>query len=388
MESANENKPYRVHWINTIFLTTTLVVALVGTPWFLLVYGGEVNLWLHAGMFVGLFIASGLGITLGYHRLLSHLSFEAKWPVKLAALIGGATAMQDSALAWCSNHRRHHKHVDHDDDPYNITKGFWHAHIGWILFKPLLEPDRNNVADLRKDPLVMWQYKWWGLLGLGIGFGLPALIGGLVDGPIGVLGGLIIGGCARLVLMNHMTFFINSLCHYMGKQPYSSSHTAKDSWFMAIFTFGEGYHNYHHEFQHDYRNGVKPWQFDPTKWTVWTLSKIGLAKDLRRVSDEKISLAEIREKNLLLEKRLSNHNSPVCEKARDFYDRAHEELASATETWEKAKKEYALALREKFDATKEQISELQDALDSALNDLQAAINEWNAAHGQLVGQMA
>ena len=157
---------------------------------------------------------------------------------------------------------------------------------------------------------------------------------------------------------------------------------------MAIFTFGEGYHNYHHEFQHDYRNGVKPWQFDPTKWTVWTLSKIGLAKDLRRVSDEKISLAEIREKNLLLEKRLSNHNSPVCEKARDFYDRAHEELASATETWEKAKKEYALALREKFDATKEQINELQDALDSALNDLQAAINEWNAAHGQLVGQMA
>ena len=157
---------------------------------------------------------------------------------------------------------------------------------------------------------------------------------------------------------------------------------------MAIFTFGEGYHNFHHEFQHDYRNGVKPWQFDPTKWTVWALSKIGLAKDLRRVSDEKISLAEIRQKNLLLEKRLSNHNSPVCEKARVFYDRAHVELASATETWEKAKKEYARALREKFDATKEQISELQAALDSALNDLQVAINEWNTAHGQLIGQMA
>ena len=259
-----------IHFGNTFFLGLILLGSVVGLPMFIWKFGADIqHWWAHILIALVLFIYSGMGITFGYHRLLSHISFKAKWPVKLFALIGGATAMQDSALVWSADHRRHHKHVDHEDDPYNITKGFWHAHIGWILFKKKLAPPKDNVKDLMADKIVMWQHRWWIEIALLVGFVFPAYAGWLIEGSWqGALLGLLLGGMFRLTCCHHSTFFINSLCHYMGTQPYSSSHTARDSWFMALLTFGEGYHNYHHEFQHDYRNGVKPWQFDPTKWAL------------------------------------------------------------------------------------------------------------------------
>ncbi|OYV45626.1 MAG: hypothetical protein B7X06_04315, partial [Verrucomicrobia bacterium 21-51-4] len=167
---------------------------------------------------------------------------------------------------------------------------------GWLLLK--LKPEqaeRKNVGDLQKDPLVVWQDKYCHWIGACVGFVVPTVLGYFHAGVVGALGGLLIPGVARLVFVQHMTFFINSLCHCIGTRPYSSDCTARDSMIMAFFTFGEGYHNYHHEFQHDYRNGVKPWQFDPTKWTIWLLSKVGLTSQLRRVPAEKILLAEIEE---------------------------------------------------------------------------------------------
>src|SRR6266480_465942 len=97
---------------------------------------------------------------------------------------------------------------------------------------------------------------------------------------------------ARIVVLQHCTFLINSACHTIGRQPYSTKCSARDSFFLALFTFGEGYHNYHHEFQYDYRNGVKPWQWDPTKWLIWVLSKLGVTSHLRRVPAEKIAAAQ------------------------------------------------------------------------------------------------
>jgi stearoyl-CoA desaturase (delta-9 desaturase) len=193
---------------------------------------------------------------------------------------------------WSSDHRRHHKHVDHEEDPYDITKGFFHAHMGWMLFKLWPEPPIDNVADLKKDALVMWQHKYIHLLAVLVSFGLPTLLGALWNGWIGALGGFLIGGVAKVVMLQHGTFLINSACHTFGRQPYSTRCSARDSFFMALFTMGEGYHNYHHEFQHDYRNGVKPWQWDPTKWLIWTFSKIGLTSGLRRVQAEVISSTE------------------------------------------------------------------------------------------------
>jgi stearoyl-CoA desaturase (Delta-9 desaturase) len=282
----------RVNWTTSIFLAVINTLAITAVPLFIWQFGLD---WFQVGLFLFFYIATGLSITLGYHRLFSHLSFKAKAPVRLATLVFGACAFENSALDWCSDHRKHHKHVDHDDDPYDITRGFIWAHIGWLLFKLSPEQPMDNVSDLKRDPLVMWQNRWCIPMAFLVGFALPAALGFLWNGWVGALGGFLLAGVFRVFAVQHSTFFINSLCHTVGNQPYSTRCSARDSAIMAVFTFGEGYHNYHHEFQHDYRNGVKRSNFDPTKWTIWILEKVGLVSDLRRVPDTKILLAEMHE---------------------------------------------------------------------------------------------
>ena len=281
----------RVNWKISGFLIGTLALTLTAVPAFIITCGLD---WFQVGLFVGMFILTGLSITLGYHRLFSHRAFEAHWLVKLLTLVFGAGAFENSALLWASEHRRHHKHVDDEEDPYSIQKGFFHAHIGWLLFKLEPEPPFDNVGDLKRDRLVMWQHRNIHLLAVLVGFVLPAVLGWLWGGALGALGGFLLGGVARVVAVQHCTFCINSLCHMLGEQPYSKRCSARDSLLMAFVTFGEGYHNYHHEFQHDYRNGVKPWSWDPTKWVIWLLSRVGLAWNLRRVEAGKIEAARRR----------------------------------------------------------------------------------------------
>ena len=374
-----------VRWTNSAFLIGTLLISFIGLPIFIYHYGGQINWWLHGSVFVAMFIASGLSITLGYHRLFSHLSFKASWPVRLLTLIFGATAMENSALEWCSDHRRHHKHTDDDEDPYNIQRGFFFAHMGWIMMRPIGgESPLTNVNDLKRDPLVRFQHKWWAAIGILVGFGLPALIGYLVEGGIGAASGLLIGGVTRLVAVHHMTFFINSLCHTLGHQPYSDRCSAKDSWIMALFTFGEGYHNFHHEFQHDYRNGVKFWQFDPTKWTIHILEKIGMASKLRRVADETILMAEIYQKQRTVAERLEKQEQNICEKTQKLFTDAQEQLNKAHEAWEEATKEHMKAVRQKLESTREQLTELQQKLEKTVEELREAMNIWHTAHRGLI----
>lgn len=286
----------RINWKTSIFLAGSFLTALIGLPIYLWHHDLD---WFQVVMFLVFFAASSMSITLGYHRLFAHRAFQAHWLVRLCTLLFGATAFENSALMWGSEHRRHHKHVDHDDDPYDISKGFFYAHIGWLLVKMDPIPPFDNVSDLKKDRLVMWQHKYVHLLAFLMGFALPAAIGYLWNGGVGALGAFLLAGVTRVVCVQHTTFFINSLCHTIGARPYSTRCSARDSWIMAMLTFGEGYHNYHHEFQHDYRNGVKPWQFDPTKWAIWAMSKVGLTRGLRRVPEEKILEAQRRTKQRL-----------------------------------------------------------------------------------------
>lgn len=276
-----------IKWLNMVFLLGTLLIALVGTPWYLY----EVGLgWpeVVTGFVLWLFV--GLSVTAGYHRLFAHKTYQAAWPVRLFLLVFGAGALENSVLNWAADHRVHHAHVDEERDPYNITKGFWWAHIGWIFFKTAEPIPKSVVRDLSEDPLVVWQDRYYKWIGLGVAFGIPLIVG-LLTGR--VLGCLLIGGVLRVVVSHHGTFFINSLCHMVGRQPYSREHSARDSPVMAVLAFGEGYHNYHHSFPFDYRNGVKVWQFDPAKWMIWTLSRLGLARDLRRAPEAAVLKAKI-----------------------------------------------------------------------------------------------
>jgi len=282
-----------VNWITISFLKGTLFLSLTAVPWYIWSQGLD---WFMAGLFFFFFLATGLSITLGYHRLFTHLSFKATWPVRLFTLLFGAAAFESSVLDWASDHRRHHKHCDHDDDPYDVSKGFWHAHIGWLMFKLRPDPPRDNVKDLERDSLIRWQDRWVQLIAVCIGFALPTAIAGLWYGSwMGALGGFLVAGVLRVVFVQHATFFINSLCHSLGNQPYDTQCSARDSWIMALFTFGEGYHNYHHSFQHDFRNGIRAWHWDPTKWTILLLAKLRLVSNLRSVPQEKILLAQMRE---------------------------------------------------------------------------------------------
>jgi len=275
----------RINWTTSSFLIGTFVLTLTAVPLYLWYFGID---WFQLALFALLLVATAFSITLGYHRLFSHATFRATLPVRLFTLIFGAAAFENSVLLWASDHRQHHKHVDHQEDPYDITKGFFHAHIGWLLFKLRPQPPFDNVTDLRKDSLVMWQHRHIHFLAVLVSFVLPTLIGAVWDGWVGALGGFLIAGVAKVVVLQHGTFLINSACHTVGRQPYSTRCSARDSFLMALFTCGEGYHNYHHEFQNDYRNGAQPWQWDPTKWLIWSLSKLGLTSDLRRVPKETV----------------------------------------------------------------------------------------------------
>ncbi len=344
----------RVNWVTSVFLIGTFLLSITVVPWYIVTFE---QTWFQWAMFAFMVPATAMSITLGYHRLFSHLSFKAKWPVKLFTLVFGACAFENSCLDWSSDHRTHHKHVDHDEDPYDISKGFMWAHIGWLMFKLAPEHPATNVSDLRKEKLVMWQHRHVQKIAFFVGILGPAILGGLynhfVNLPVweGVLGGFLIAGVLRVVVVQHSTFFINSLCHTIGKRPYSTKHSARDSIVMAFATFGEGYHNYHHEFQHDYRNGVKPWQWDPTKWTIWTLSKLGLASNLRRVPDSKILLAEMGEARQRAEEKLAALNAANPTMA----DRAHLMLNELCQNIAKNYAELEKAVSERVEVSRQNL---------------------------------
>jgi stearoyl-CoA desaturase (delta-9 desaturase) len=343
--------------------------------------------WFQIALFFAFFVVTGLSITLGYHRLFSHRTFKASWPVRLFTLVFGAAAFENSVLRWAADHRRHHKYVDLEDDPYDISKGFFHAHVGWMLCNGQRETSFDGVKDLRKDRLVWWQHRHYFVIALLAGLGLPAFLGWLWGGWSAALGGLLIAGVARVVFVNHLTFLINSWSHTWGRRPYSSRCTARDNAVLAWLTFGEGYHNFHHAFQHDYRNGVKPWQFDPTKWCIWLLQRAGLVRHLRRVPAETILLAEITERQRQLSARLSASPAVVSESIQRMLQAAQERLHKALETWEQRKAEYRHAAEIKMEASREKMAELQQEFRMARARLRAALREWQQAQRLVEAQL-
>jgi len=266
-------------WWTLALFCAVAAATVIGLPVYAYFIGFTLFDWI---LFAVMYIVTGMGITVGYHRLIAHQSFECSDWVKRCALIAGGWALQNSALVWCADHIRHHARTDTDEDPYNATRGFWHSHCGWLFYDTAHRTDKYEIR-LRRDPIVLWQHRYyWPIVisGLAIPFTLGVVWHG---GWMGGVSALLMGGLFRMFMVLNSTFTINSLCHMIGSQPHGTRDSSRDSWLISFVSFGEGDHNYHHTYARDYRNGPKWYNFDPSKWIIYTLSMMGLAFNLRRL---------------------------------------------------------------------------------------------------------
>jgi stearoyl-CoA desaturase (delta-9 desaturase) len=259
--------------------------------------------------------------------------------MRIFYLIFGACAMQNSVLHWATDHRLHHRYTDTDKDPYNAGRGFWWSHVGWVFHKSSNRRDFSIVPDLIKDKWVMWQHKYNVLIGLVVGFGGPALLGYFFDRTMGFL---LWGGLIRVVFVHHATFFINSLAHMpaAGKQPYSRSDSSRDSWWLAFLTNGEGYHNFHHRFPSDYRNGIRWYQWDPTKWLIAGLRPLGVTWRLHKVPDHLILRARMEAEAFDAERHLVALPHPMMAHWRERMESTRKHFEAAIAQWAEDKAKY------------------------------------------------
>ncbi|ORY77210.1 putative stearoyl-CoA 9-desaturase [Leucosporidium creatinivorum] len=271
--------PENLQIISCIALTLVPTVAIYGAFTTPLMW--QTALWCFIFYFY-----TGLGITAGYHRLWAHRSYTATKPLQYFLALGGLGAVQGSIKWWSRGHRAHHRYTDTELDPYSAQRGFFWSHIGWMLVKPRRTPGTADVSDLSKSEVVKWQHRWYLPGILGMGFIFPMCVAGLGWGDW--RGGFFFAGAARLTFVHHSTFCVNSLAHWLGESSFDDKHTPKDHFLTALVTVGEGYHNFHHEFPQDFRNAIKWYQYDPTKWFIFTCYLLGLASQLKTFPDNEI----------------------------------------------------------------------------------------------------
>ncbi|KAI3343158.1 hypothetical protein F4824DRAFT_485857 [Ustulina deusta] len=261
-----------VNWLNTLFVILIPLFGLIGAYF--------VPLHPYTALFAIIYyFNTGLGITAGYHRLWAHTSYKATLPLQLYLAAVGAGAIQGSIHWWSRGHRAHHRYTDTEKDPYSVRKGLLYSHMGWMVLKQNPKRiGRADVVDLKQNRLVIWQHRNYLLVVVAMAFVFPALVCGLWGDTVG---GLIYAGILRGCFVQQATFCINSLAHWLGDQPFDDRNSPRDNWITALVTLGEGYHNFHHEFPSDYRNAIAWYQYDPTKWMIWTWKQLGLAYDLK-----------------------------------------------------------------------------------------------------------
>ncbi len=351
----------------TLFLTMNLVLSCLLTSIYLWFAGWNWSIWI---LFFVLSFLTNLSITAGYHRLYAHRSYEAANWVKFLYLLFATSAWQGSAIRWASGHRIHHQEVDGDEDPYSIRKGFWYAHMKWMC----LQMDQPAApADLQKEPWLKFQDRYYIVLAIAAGYLLPAVLGYCIGD---FWGGLIVLGGFRIAATQQSTYFVNSLAHYWGKQTYTEENSARDNFIVAVLTHGEGYHNFHHKFQIDYRNGVRWYHWDPTKWLIATLSWIGATWKLRRVSAVEMLKARLHMES----QRLSRHGH-----AAEHLEQLKARILHAQVQIKKLKEEYAELTRQKKQQIEEfrhkfeaQRSELKQKIEVHKREFDSALSHWRA----------
>ncbi|TFY65973.1 hypothetical protein EVG20_g5120 [Dentipellis fragilis] len=274
----------RIRWFNLAIVTLLPLLAFYGActtklEWQTLLF----CMWCY--------LLNMLGITAGYHRLWSHRSYNATVPLQYFLAIIGGGAIQGSVRWWARGHRSHHRYTDTHLDPYGAQNGFWYTHIGWMLVKPTVKPGGTDVSDLLRNPIVAWQHRWYFYIAFLFGLILPTCIPGCIWGDW--RGGFFYAGCMRLTCVHHSVFSVNSVAHWFGETTYDDRLTPRDHFVTALLTLGEGYHNFHHQFPMDYRNAVKWYQYDPTKWFIALCAYLGLASHLKVFPDEEVRMGQL-----------------------------------------------------------------------------------------------
>ncbi|MFO0904692.1 MAG: acyl-CoA desaturase [Pirellulales bacterium] len=255
--------------------------------------------WSYVAMFVIGWIVTASGITIGFHRLMTHRSFETYRLVRVFWMIMGALAVQGSPLVWCAVHRRHHEMSDQPGDPHsphlngkgfiNTIKGFWYAQVGWLFSGYWAHPElKRYVPDLTDDRLLVAVDRVYYLF-VALSLAIPAGIGYCIEGGKGALLGVLWGGLARIFFTHHVTWAINSVCHLMGRYDYESGDESRNNPICAILAMGEGWHNNHHAFPTSARHGLEWWQFDSSWIVIRTMQLFGLAWSVKVPSEKTLA---------------------------------------------------------------------------------------------------
>ena len=252
------------------FLATVLAIYLLWVR--------AVN-WPDLALLATLYSLIALGVTIGYHRMLTHRSFRPHPVVKLILLILGSMSLEGSALSWAATHIKHHAHSDREGDPHSPIEGFFHAHMGWLFRDSMADPN-VYCRNLVKDPIVVFVSRTF-LLWVALSLVIPFLIGGWT--------GLLWGGLVRIFLTHHVTWSVNSVCHTFGKREFETNDRSHNEWLVGLLGFGEGWHNNHHAFPRSAFHGLHWWQFDLSGYIIWTLERLGLAREVYRVSPVSLS---------------------------------------------------------------------------------------------------
>jgi stearoyl-CoA desaturase (delta-9 desaturase) len=293
-------EPVEREWLDRLATGTVTVV-----PFFALAYAvwhswqGLLR-WSDVVIFVVAYVLTGLGVTVGFHRLFTHRSFKTTKPVRAALAILGSAAIEGPITAWVADHRKHHDFSDQVGDPHSphvehghgfngALRGLVHAHVGWLFIHTHRGAKERYARDLRADPMIMTidrLFLVWALGGLALCFLAGWALGGSFHAG---LTGLLWGGGVRILVVHHVTYSINSICHFAGRRGYETPDESRNVWWLAPFTFGEAWHNNHHAFPTSARHGLKRSQFDPSAYVIWALEKSGLAWDVVRVTPEKMA---------------------------------------------------------------------------------------------------
>jgi stearoyl-CoA desaturase (Delta-9 desaturase) len=281
------------------FLTGTVTVV----PFLALVFVGwqvwaDLLFWSDLIVFGIMYVATGLGITVGFHRLFTHRAFKARRGVRTTLAILGSMAIEGPVISWVADHRKHHAfsdrpgdphspHVDHGGGLKGALRGLLHAHVGWLFIHTQRGRHERYAPDLLADPTIRWVSRWffaWAAAGLVAAFALGWLIGGSLHTA---LTGLLWGGAVRILVLHHATYSINSLCHFFGRRDFDTPDESRNLLWLSLLTFGESWHNNHHAFPTSAAHGLRRWQIDVSAGAIWLLEKAGLAWDVVRISPEK-----------------------------------------------------------------------------------------------------